>query len=139
MAENDNSPGARVRDLRRQQGLTQGQLAERAGVSERTIANFEGDATFRMPTALAIARALGVETVWFGAPGRRTGPADYREILLARHVDAFRSVLLLNEFRQDDAPPRDIKAIRADVARLGQLYSAKQMDEIAALGLALLT
>jgi len=138
MEENDDeTPGARIRRIRLQKGMTQAGLAEITGLSERTIANFESDATFRMDTAHAIAQALGVKTVWFRAPGRGLGPASQREILRARAVDSFRSVLL-TDWEPIDQPARDLSFIKSDLAVFGDAYRAKRMEEMSGLGLSLL-
>lgn len=52
----------RIRELRSQAGLTQAQLAERAGRSLRTIAELETSemANPKRETLVSIARALGV-------------------------------------------------------------------------------
>ena len=51
----------RVRELRSQRGLAQGQLAEAMGVSRQTINSIENDRyTPSLPLALALARYFGV-------------------------------------------------------------------------------
>jgi transcriptional regulator with XRE-family HTH domain len=54
--------GQRVRKLRKERGWSQPELAERAGLTERTITNYETDARTRPPlaTVQALADALGV-------------------------------------------------------------------------------
>jgi putative transcriptional regulator len=50
-----------VRELRTQQGLAQGQLAEAMGVSRQTINSIENDRyTPSLPLAIALARYFGV-------------------------------------------------------------------------------
>ena len=61
----DNREGElplRLRELRRRQALSQRELAEKAGLSERTIKAIEGGAENPHPkTIRALAEALGVQ------------------------------------------------------------------------------
>jgi transcriptional regulator with XRE-family HTH domain len=53
--------GARLRELRQQAGLSQGELAAKAGLSQRSVSNWEQET--REPSwscVIAMARALGV-------------------------------------------------------------------------------
>jgi len=51
----------RVRELRSQRGLAQGQLAEAMGVSRQTINSIENDRyTPSLPLAIALARYFGI-------------------------------------------------------------------------------
>jgi transcriptional regulator with XRE-family HTH domain len=50
--------GERVERARRERGWTRGDLAERSGVSERTLARLEGGASLQLATWLAVLRAL---------------------------------------------------------------------------------
>jgi len=60
----DAAPVAiRVRQLRLQHGLTQQELAEKAGVSRHALLRFESGASFRPTTLRKIARALGVQPI----------------------------------------------------------------------------
>lgn len=75
----DNHFAGRLRELREAAGLTQQQLAERAGVSARTVSSLE-QAVYvaTWPTVLALATALGVNTSAFESapaakPQRRRG------------------------------------------------------------------
>lgn len=53
--------GKRVAELRRKRGLTQEQLAEKAGLAQRTIASIEqGQRWARLSTLHKLAKALGV-------------------------------------------------------------------------------
>lgn len=56
----------RVREYRQARRLTLAQLAERSGVSDRTISDIERGAEPRVITAIRIARGLGVtvERLW---------------------------------------------------------------------------
>lgn len=86
--------GARVRELRRAQGLTQVQLAERAGVTRQLVGAVEaGRHLPRVDAAAAIARVLGASVEELLAPDR------------SRAVGVVQ-------------PPRDGEAVR--VARVGE-------------------
>jgi transcriptional regulator with XRE-family HTH domain len=68
----DDDFAARLKELRENAGLTQGQLAEKAGLSKGGIANLEQG--IREPswgTVQALAAALGVDCLAFTSP-----PAD---------------------------------------------------------------
>lgn len=59
--------GSLVRSLRKQQGLTQAELGELAGVGARFVGELErGKATLRLGLALLIAKSLGIrlEAQW---------------------------------------------------------------------------
>lgn len=54
--------GARIRDLRRERGLTQEELAERAGLHSRYISRIElGGANFGVSVLYQIAEGLSVK------------------------------------------------------------------------------
>ena len=56
--------GARIRELRRERGLTQEELAERAGLHSRYISRIElGGANFGVSVLFDIARGLSVEVI----------------------------------------------------------------------------
>lgn len=58
---NNSDPGKIMRRARKKQGLTQAELAEKAGVSTMTIRRYEsGDRKPRLEEALKISRALGL-------------------------------------------------------------------------------
>ncbi len=52
--------GAQAKALRKRRGLSQEQLAERAGLSRRTIQRFEDSGTLTLQGLVQIAFALGV-------------------------------------------------------------------------------
>jgi transcriptional regulator with XRE-family HTH domain len=55
-----------LREVRRLQGLSRRELAERAGVTAKTVQNLEGGSVPRLTTAMRLAEALGtsVATLW---------------------------------------------------------------------------
>jgi transcriptional regulator with XRE-family HTH domain len=66
---------ARLRELREEKGMTQGQLAGMAGVSEQAVAQWERG--LREPTwsnMVAVADALGVSTEAFRQPPKEVPP-----------------------------------------------------------------
>jgi transcriptional regulator with XRE-family HTH domain len=67
--------GARIRELRRERGLTQEELAERAGLHSRYISRVElGDANFGVSVLFDLAKGLGIsasELVNLGSRGVR--------------------------------------------------------------------
>lgn len=62
MAQHSDSAPDRLRDLRRRRGLTQEQLAERAGLSLGVVKKIEQGGQARVDTYHTLARALGVRT-----------------------------------------------------------------------------
>ncbi len=73
--------GALLRKLRREAGLSQARLAERADVSVNVVARLEGldEGRCRPPTGVRLAQALGVDTVALvrelvHAPGPQMAP-----------------------------------------------------------------
>lgn len=58
--------GNRVKDLRKAAGLTQHQLADRAGIAQSTLGDIERNATKHSlgPTAQRLAAALNVSPEW---------------------------------------------------------------------------
>ena len=71
---------AKLKELREQAGLTQKQLAERAGVAQRTVSSLEqGLYEPVWSTALALAAALGVDcTAFTQEPADRPAPGRGR-------------------------------------------------------------
>lgn len=67
--------GSRVRARRSALGLTQGQLAERSGVSVATLRNLEHHGRATLKTVVEVARALGCDSdldALFAKPAYRT-------------------------------------------------------------------
>ena len=71
--------GLRIMELRKQQGLTQNELAERAGMNGQTISTAElGKKALRPENIVKLSRALGVSTDYL-LTGHRNG-LDYTVI-----------------------------------------------------------
>jgi transcriptional regulator with XRE-family HTH domain len=73
------APGARVAELRKEQGLSQQALAEQLGIAQQTLAHYEV-ARARMPVSLLpeLARLFGVavdELLGLRSGTRKRGPA----------------------------------------------------------------
>lgn len=91
--------GQSVHEKRSSEGLTQQQLAEKAGVSERLVRSIEkGDAVgARLDKLVAVLSALGLELTVMGADGRLDSrqPSDFidaeYEDLLNQRVSAWYS------------------------------------------------
>ena len=56
--------GARLLAKRLELGLSQADVAERAGIAQRTMANLEAGGVAKVPTVEALAKALGVKPAW---------------------------------------------------------------------------
>jgi transcriptional regulator with XRE-family HTH domain len=72
--------GRQLRKLRSEAGLTQGDLAERSGISRQTISILERGARFPAPETLArLCEALGVDADRFGPAGSFAASPQYQE------------------------------------------------------------
>src|SRR5436309_1881006 len=94
--------GARLRELREQKGLTQGQLAELVGVRRDAVARWEADA--REPgwsNVVALAAALGVNCLAFLQP-----PAEREASGPGRPPKAKESVLPVAKRPRGRSPKR---------------------------------
>lgn len=80
------SIGSRIREARMALGISQAELAARAGTSASRVCNWENCRTEPMPTSLApIAKALGVTMDWLcGVEG---GESHAPEPLAVLHED----------------------------------------------------
>lgn len=74
--------GKAVKQRREIVGITQAELADRAGCSPWTVIRLETrEQTPRVPTMLAIADALGVSMDWLTAAARAQQPPPAPELL----------------------------------------------------------
>ncbi len=66
--------GRRLERVRRERGWSRAELAERSGVSERTLVRLEGGASLQMASWVAVVRALGLLDE-LDAVGEDAGPS----------------------------------------------------------------
>ncbi|MEO3751021.1 helix-turn-helix domain-containing protein [Streptomyces sp. B6B3] len=134
----DGATGRRVRQARDDLGLTQEQLADRAGLSVGVVKKVERGGTCRIDTYHALAQALGLRTSQL-----------FEQPSIAANLHAGDQVFSLMPLRQAISPPVDITghpslgdageepnlpSLRQAVEALGTLYDR---DDYAALGAAL--
>lgn len=73
--------GARIKQVRIAYPLTQGELAERAGISLKTVSNLETGRDVRLGSLLSTMRALGMlANADVLVPERLPSPSDYIEL-----------------------------------------------------------
>lgn len=107
--------GERVRALRMQRGMTQEELAEKTGVTKRTIINYEQGRSSPRDAAVIqlLAREFGVTADYLlGQEPRRRSPEDDAAMArkLAREVSALFAGGRLREQDQDAAMEMIMKA-----------------------------
>lgn len=137
MIDASTEPGARLRELRKRRGLTQEELAEQAGLSVPVIKKIEQGGSARMETYRAIAKVLGVQTVWFVASGPpRPVPETGDDTVLTEMRAAILPPIglsgmpLLGSADFDDvALPR----LRDAATAAGRAYHADRYDDLAHL------
>jgi transcriptional regulator with XRE-family HTH domain len=94
----ENRIGAQVRAVRIATGLTQGELATAASVSETSVRSLERGAGSTLSTLIAVARALGRED-WLGEfDPRGVGPSP---------------IELLRQSRNQPSTPQRVRKPRA--------------------------
>lgn len=86
--------GKRVRELRLSLGLTQTQLAKRAGVTQGTISNLErADSTYVLgPTLAGLSEALNTNVEFLTSGQGAPGPAVHAERSEAELLQVFRNL-----------------------------------------------
>ena len=117
--------GERLRTLRRLNDLTQGQLAERAGVSKSLISKVEaGQRPGTWDLAIAVARALHVDAVsLIGQPVE----AMSGEGRIAAALPSLRRAMAVYDFPPEARrPPRSMDELGAAVSSAAALRSAAQ-------------
>ncbi|WP_030163422.1 helix-turn-helix domain-containing protein [Spirillospora albida] len=133
----DVSISDRVRELRRRRGMTQEELAERAGLSLAVIKKLEQGGTCRMETYHQLARALGVTTVWFTSPGSpEPVEATLDDIVLADMRSAINPPVGLGGrplYGTADGDHPDLGRLGDAVATAAAKYHADEYDDLAAL------
>ncbi|MGI5122788.1 helix-turn-helix domain-containing protein [Marinactinospora thermotolerans] len=135
MPEQDISIADRVRDIRQLRGLTQEELAEKAGVSLSTVAKIERGGTARMESYHAIARALGVITLAFATPETPApAPARHQDGALAEIRAAISPpVGLTGSMLEIGADTPDLEGLRDASRRLAHAYDRTKYDQVARL------
>lgn len=131
----DHSLASQLIKLRRQRGLTQEQLSERSSVSYTVVRKLESGGSARMDTLHALARALGVQTVWFMTPDTPTpAPSPMRDTVLADMRSAVNPPAGLGGriYPDDDTPP-NLDMLGAAIANVADSYQADRYDDIARL------
>ncbi|GGK92071.1 hypothetical protein Sme01_54500 [Sphaerisporangium melleum] len=126
--------GRQIRKLRKEQDVTQEQLAERAGVSVDLIKKLEqgGRNDIRASYLMRIAAALDTEmSVLIGKRPRISGRADGSSVLALRDVLLDRS-LLPGFSRDDDGVPAPAAAVDDTVSAAWRLYWAGDFAELTA-------
>lgn len=102
MSQSEPSIGVRIGELRKERGLTQKELAERLGVTQPVVSDYEND-VIRLPAdvAVALARILAVSTdeLLGLRPGTRE-PRGAKNRRLSRRLQAI-----------DALPKRDQEAL----------------------------
>ncbi|MEV4472785.1 helix-turn-helix domain-containing protein [Nonomuraea sp. NPDC049504] len=137
MNDASTEPGARLRELRRRRGLTQEDLAEAAGLSLPVIKKIEQGGSARMETYRAIAKVLGVQTVWFVSAGSPRPSVDTGDDTVLTEMRAalippigFNGSPIIGTADHDDvALPRLIDA----AAAVNRAYHADRYDDLAHL------
>ncbi|WP_131739351.1 helix-turn-helix domain-containing protein [Actinomadura roseirufa] len=127
----------RVRELRTRRGLTQEELAERAGLSLAVVKKLEQGGTCRMETYHQLARALGVTTVWFVSAGSpEPTEANVDDVVLADIRSAINPPVGFTGkplYGTADAEHPDLAMLARAVQSVAAKYQADQYDDLAAI------
>jgi transcriptional regulator with XRE-family HTH domain len=133
----DASISDRVRELRRRRGMSQEELAETSGLSTQVVRKLEQGGTCRMETLHQIARALGVQTVWFafaGAPEPMEATVD--DAVLADMRSAINPPIGLSGrplYGTADGDHPDLPRLAQAVNTVAVKYHADRYDDLARL------
>ncbi|MCD0452828.1 helix-turn-helix domain-containing protein [Actinocorallia sp. API 0066] len=140
MPDSNTSIGGRVKELRRRHALSQEALADAAKVSVAVVRKIEQGGTARMETYHALARVLGVRTVWFANPAT-PAPAEaaHDELLLADirsaiipPVDITGRPMRLG-YDTVDADTADLRRLRTATDRAALAYHHDRYDDLASI------
>lgn len=132
----ESTIGDRCRELRRREGWTQEELAEKAGVSAGVIAKIEQGGTVRMETLHAVARALGVVTVTFVAPTSPEPRESLDEMVLSEMRSAIHPPVSITGqplFGLTSAGAPDLDRLRRAVNKVARVYHSDRYDDLASL------
>lgn len=131
----DTSIGARLRQARRDRGVSQEELAGRAGVSRDIIAKLEQGrrTTARIGTLARISNALGIELSDLLGKRERFGRADTEGVLEVRNALLAVEDLPGIDPVADDGAPSDLADLKATVRRAWGYYWRGDFSELAAM------
>jgi transcriptional regulator with XRE-family HTH domain len=128
----DMSAGDRLKVARRAAGLTQEQLADRAGVNIDTIRKLEQNRrqSMRVTTANALASVVGVETtaLLLGTPTREAREDPQLQLIRRALVPAYHFAPATDAAEEDTAPA--LGALRHSVEDAWTLYHAGEFDSL---------
>lgn len=125
--EDEERAGARIARIRKQRGMTQQALADRANVSKGMLAKVEtGHASASTAWIGAIAQALGVDAT------RLTGAQDSPE-QLHQLVPTIRRALASVDLLEDDIEPAPLDRLRSEVLQLNALRRDTKYSRIGAI------
>lgn len=128
-AMNDSTPGDRIRSIRRRRGLTQKELAERAGLSESLVKKYEqGERKATMEALHALARPLRVKTSVLAA-GPDAAPAEEGDVAAWELVR--KAIEGRHDGQPDDEPTLD--GLAGVVSGLVPLVLASRHEELRTL------
>ena len=133
----ESTTADRCRELRRRRGMTQEELAEKAGVSITSVRKIEQGGQVRMETLNKLARALNVVTVTFAAP---TSPepqeASIDDLVLAEMRSAIHPPISLTGqpiFGLTPAGQPNLHQLRNAVRSVAVAYHADRYDDLAGI------
>lgn len=133
----DASISDRVRTLRMRRGMTQEELAGRSGLSLAVIKKLEQGGTCRMETYHQLARALGVQTVWFASAGSpEPAEANVDDVVLTDMRSAINPPVGLSGrplYGTADGDHPDLGRLRQAVEAVAVKYHADAYDDLAGL------
>lgn len=137
-------PGSRVRDIRLARGLTQEELAGRAGLSVAVVKKIEQGGNGRLDTYHALARALNVRTSQLfdpGAPHATTRADDDKVDLMPLRQAITPPMAATGRLLHGDAPDLepDLANLRATAAALATSYYGDDYGRTATFLPALIT
>jgi transcriptional regulator with XRE-family HTH domain len=117
--------------------LTQEELAEASGLSPAVIRKIEQGGTGRMETYHQLARALGVQTVWFVTPGSpEPTEATVDDVVLADMRSAINPPIGLSGkplYGTADGDQPDLPRLGRAAASVAAAYHADRYDDLATM------
>lgn len=133
----ESSISDRVRELRRRRGMTQEDLVDRSGISLTVIKKIERGGTARMETYHQLARALGVQTIWFASAGSPEPiEANVDDVVLSDMRSAINPPIGLTGnplFGTADGDQPNLARLGNAVGTVAKKYHDDAYDDLAAL------